>query len=401
MDIRAARDSFPGTRGRAFLDAACVSLMPSQAAQALAKLSDDLLSCPARDASSHHIALDATADLARNEIARLIDARPAEIALVESTTHALQVVAAMVPLTRGDRVLVGETEFLGLVVPWIGRREAVGFVIDTVPHHEGRLRVEDFARMGDSRTRILLLSSVQWNNGFRADLAAFGELARERGWILVVDVIQQLGAIPIDVRATPVDFLVCGGHKWLNAPVGRGFLYVNPARQALAENCPRGYLQIAAPAEGWAEYFATPTIPAVRDYDFVEDARACELGGTANYPGNVVLAASVGLLNALGKEAIASHVLRLGAHLIERLERVGVVVISPKAEAERSGIISFTLGDGVERDRAMLARLWDAKVIVSHRYTAGVGGLRASVHVYNDEDDVGRLVEAITRVRGN
>ena len=232
MDIRAARDSFPGTRGRAFLDAACVSLMPTQAAQALAKLSDGSAR-PAplgtRRATTSPSTRPPTWPEARSPGSST--PAPAEIALVESTTHALRVVADMVPLSRGDRVLVGETEFLGLAVPWIGRREAGGFAIDTVPHHEGRLRVEDFARAGDSRTRILLLISVQWSNGFRADLAAFAELARERGWILVVDAIQQLGAIPIDVRATPVDFLVCGGHKWLNAPAGRGFLYVNPAHR--------------------------------------------------------------------------------------------------------------------------------------------------------------------------
>src|SRR5262249_42971969 len=151
--------------------------------------------CPCRDASSHHIALDATAEKPRREAARLINARPEDVALVESTTHALQVVASLVPLGPGDRVLVGETEFLGLAVPWVGRRAAQGFEIVTVPHRGGRLEAEDFARATDGRTRLILLSSVQWSSGFRADLGAFGELARRHGCALAVDAIQQLGAL--------------------------------------------------------------------------------------------------------------------------------------------------------------------------------------------------------------
>jgi len=130
MDLPSVRSSFPGTRDRVFLDAACVSLMPVQAEQALRQLGQDLLLCPARDASAHHIALDQTAARPRQEIARLINASPEDIALVESTTHGLQIVAEAVPLGPGDRVLLGEIEFLGVAVPWIGRRQAQGFLWD-------------------------------------------------------------------------------------------------------------------------------------------------------------------------------------------------------------------------------------------------------------------------------
>src|SRR6516165_7981402 len=111
MNIYAARAFFAGLRDRVFLDAACVSLLPDPAAEALARLAGDLRTCPARDASAHHIALDATAEQPRREIARLLGARPDDIALIESTTQGLQAIAAAVPLGRGDKVLVGDTEF--------------------------------------------------------------------------------------------------------------------------------------------------------------------------------------------------------------------------------------------------------------------------------------------------
>jgi selenocysteine lyase/cysteine desulfurase len=395
MHVGDARSFFPGTRGRAFLDAACVSLMPVQADEALRRLAHDMLTCPARDASAHHIALDQSSNQPRREIARLINAQPDDIALVESTTHGLEIIASAVPLRPGDTVLVGDTEFMGLAIPWIPRQQADGFHLQVVPSRDGRLLVDDFAKAADSRTRMVLLSSVQWNNGFLADLAAFSEWARSRRLILVVDAIQQLGAIGLDVRRTPIDFLVCGGHKWLNAPVGRGFLYIDPARIAEFRPPAWGYLNVEQPPEGWAEYFATPSIPAVRDYPFTPAARRFEIGGTANYPGNVALGASVALLNELGMPAIKAHIRELNERLRDQLLAAGATIVSPPEPASWSGITTFTLGQGPARDTACLHQLLDRRILISQRYTAGVGGLRVSVHLFNNEDDVRQLTEAV------
>jgi selenocysteine lyase/cysteine desulfurase len=395
MDITAARACFPGTTDQVFLDAACVSLLPVQAAEALRGLTGDLLACRGKDASAHHIALDRTAEAARGQAARLIGARSTDIALVESTTQGLEAIAAAVPLGPGDKVLVGDTEFLGLAVPWIPRAEAHGFTIEQVPHRSGRLLADDFARAMDHRTRLMLLSSVQWTNGFRADLEAFATLARERDVILVVDAIQQLGAVELDVGRTPVDFLVSGGHKWLNAPVGRGFLYVHPR---MVEKLPPpawGYLNITEPPEGWAEYFGTPTIPAVRPYDFTPTARRFETGGTANYPGNVALAASLALINEVGTSAIEKYILNLTGELRDGLGAAGAHVVSPPESQARSGMVTFTRGQGPARDRACLQKLLERRILISQRYTAGVGGLRVSVHFFNNREDIGQLLDAL------
>jgi selenocysteine lyase/cysteine desulfurase len=397
MNLAAARSCFPGTRDRVFLDAACISLLPVQADEALRRLAQDLLNCPARDASAHHIALDRTAEQPRREAARLLGARPDDIALIESTTQGLQAIAAAVPLGRGDKVLVGDTEFLGLAVPWVPRQQTEGFHLEVIPNRDGGLRVEDFARAVDGHTRMILLSSVQWNNGFRADLTAFSALARERNLVLVVDAIQQLGAIGLDVGRTPVDFLVSGGHKWLNAPAGRGILYVHPRMVERLRPPAWGYLNIAEPPSGWADYFATPDIPAVRPYEFTPTARRFEVGGTANYPGNVVLGAALALTNELGIAAIEEYILNLTGVLIDRLRAAGATVVSPPEREARSGIVTFTLGQGPAADTVSLKRLLDRRILISQRYTAGVGGLRVSVHFFNNEEDVRRLVEGLQR----
>ena len=398
MDVRGARKYFPGTKEKVFLDAACVSLLPVQAEEAIQGLCHELITCPARDASAHHIALDQSADRPRHEAARLIGANPQDIALVESTTQGLQAIAAAIPLQRGDKVLLGSTEFMGVTVPWIGRQQLDGFHIHVIPHRNGQLTVDDFAQAIDGSTRLILLSSVQWNNGFRADLAAFTELAHRQGVLLAVDAIQQLGAVGLNVRETPIDFLVCGGHKWLNAPVGRGFLYLRPHLRDRLKPGTWGYLNVVEPPEGWAEYFATPSIAAVRAYDFTPSARRFEIGGTANYVGNVALGASLALINELGISNIENYILNLTEVLMDRLRAAGAVIVSPQERQARSGIVTFSLGHGAKRDRECLQQLLDRRILISQRYTAGIGGLRASMHFFNNEEDAQQLAEAIAEI---
>ncbi|MGH9792524.1 MAG: aminotransferase class V-fold PLP-dependent enzyme, partial [Candidatus Acidiferrales bacterium] len=218
------REQFPALRDKTFLDAACVSIAPQCAIDALREFLDLALHHPSRSATAQHICMDDARAAARPEVARLLNAGEDEIALVESTTHALNIAAQAVPLDPGDRVLVCDLEFMQVAIPWL---QLPGVVVDSAPHRGGAIAIDDIAARITPRTRVLAISSVQWSSGYRVDLAALGALCRERNVRLVVDAIQQLGAAPIDVRATPVDFLACGGHKWLNAPFGCGFLYIN------------------------------------------------------------------------------------------------------------------------------------------------------------------------------
>ena len=226
MNLETVREQFPALQKKIFLDAACVSLAPQVAVQAISDFLEMALWCPERSSTLHHIAMDDMRLNARREIARFIHAREDEIALVESTTHALNIVAEALPLEGGDRVLLCDLEFMEVALPWCQKRDRGEIEIDVVPNHRGEIRVEDIAAQITPRTKVLAISSVQWSNGYRVDLEALGKICRDAGVCLVVDAIQQLGAFPIDVIDTPVDFLACGGHKWLNAPFGQGFLYV-------------------------------------------------------------------------------------------------------------------------------------------------------------------------------
>ncbi len=390
-----ARQHFPGLHDKVFLDAACVSLAPRPAVEAVEKFLDIAMVCPHESSTAHHIFMDQMRAAARPAVARLINAHEDEIALTESTSHGLSLAANAIPLESGDRVLISDLEFMEVAIPWLQKKRD-GIEIDVVPNHKGEARIEDFAARITPRTRVICISSVQWTNGYRCDLAALSQLCRERKVWLVVDAIQQLGAVPLDVRETPVDILVCGGHKWLNAPFGCGFLYVSRDVQPRLHPPLAGYLSVEDPVGGWGNYFQTPTTTPVTDYAYVNSARRFETGGTANYPGAIGLAASLNLIHHLGQNNTAAHIRSLTDHLIPGLERLPVTVVTPRNPKHRSGIVTFSAGNA-EQNVALMNRLLEKRILVSVRYTSNVGGVRVSCHFYNSVEDIDKLLSELKK----
>ena len=155
-----------------------------------------------------------------------------------------------------------------------------------------------------------------------------------------------------------------------------------------------GYLSVDPPEGGWGHYFQTPTTTPVRDYRFVDEARRFEIGGTANYPGAIGLAASLELVHEIGQERIAARIAELTDYLISGLETRGLDVVTPSDPEHRSGIVTFSVGSA-EQNVAMMEHLLDHRVLVSVRYTSGVGGVRVSCHYYNSPADLDRLLELL------
>ena len=396
MDVRDARACFPGLGDKVFLDAATVSLAPARSQEAIAGFLDLAVQCPERDASAHHIAMDELRGHAVQGAAALLGAGEDEIALVESTTHGLNIAARALPLEPSDNVVTCDLEFLQVAIPWAKLVEEGALGELRVAHNvDGAVTVASIAEQLDARTRAVVVSSVQWSNGYRLDLAALSTLCRREGIFLVVDAIQEVGALRLDVDKTRVDLLVAGGHKWLNAPFGCGILYVNRETQPLLRQPTWGYLGLEPPENGWGSYFATPSISPVRAYDFMPTAKRFELNGTSNYPGSVGLGASLSLVNEIGIEQVERHVLGLAGLLRDELEAAGIRVVSRPEPEARSGITTFTISGDPDEDEALLQRLLDQRIYVSRRYTSHVGGIRVSTHYFNDETDIERLVAAV------
>jgi len=385
-----ARQHFPGALDKVFLDAACCSIASRPSIEAVEKFLGIAMTCPHPSSTHHHIFMDEMRAAARPAVARFLNADENEIALVESTSHGLAIAAHAIPLEPGDRVLLPDLEFMQVSIPWL-QKQRDGIQLDLVPNRGGATLLEDIAGRITPRTRVVAVSSVQWSNGDRLDMAGLSRLCRERSLWLVVDAIQQLGAMAFDVRETPVDFLATGGHKWLNAPYGCGFLYIN--KDALPRLRPpiAGYLSVKPPSGGWGHYFQTPTISPLSDFRYVSAARVYEHGGTANYPGAVGLAAALQLIHALGPANIEAHIRTLTDKLIAGLDALNLEVVTPRPAERRSGIVTFSAGSS-EKNVAWMNQLLEKKILVSVRYTSNVGGIRVSSHVYNTPDDIDRLL---------
>lgn len=180
------------------------------------------------------------------------------------------------PLKAGDHVLIPDLEFIQMGVMWQQLKDR-GITVRTLPHDpEGRVGVDTVRAELAEDVRVLALSSVRWTNAFRADLTALGELCRQRDVWLVVEAAQYLGALLFSVRQTPVDILVCGGHKRLCSPFGTGLMYLAPTARPRLRRPVAGFFTARPPARTWGEAFLHTDITPLEDYDFSEDAYAWE-----------------------------------------------------------------------------------------------------------------------------
>jgi selenocysteine lyase/cysteine desulfurase len=392
-----ARRSFPGLGDKVFLDAASVSLAPRQARDAIRAFVEGAMLCPADDASRRHIAMDESRETTAAEAARLLRADRRQVALVESTTHGLNIAANAIPFERGDHVLVADTEYLQVAIPWAKKQEAGAIEMKPVRSHDGVLAVEDFECAIDARTKAICVSSVQWCSGYRVNVRTLGRLCRERGIWLVVDAVQEMGALAIDLSEPWADFIVAGGHKWMNAPFGCGVMWVSPRVLETLEPASWGYLALERPKGGWRAYFETPDITPYRPYNFPRVAKRFEIGGTSNYPGAVGLRESLALINAVGIDRGEARVLKLANFAREELRKAGAHLVSGDDPAVRSGITVFSRYRDPKQDRALLDCLLGERIFLGMRYTAGIGGLRVSTHYFNNEEDVLKLVAALRR----
>lgn len=399
MKLQDARSLFIGATDKTFFDTACVGLAPVTARQAISKFLNLVVECPAQDISEHHIAMDEMKNEATIEAAKLLNTSIDNLALIESTTHGLNIAANSIPFEPDDEVLLANTEYLQVAIPFAKKHEMGSLKIVPVhPTKPGHFLLSDFESKIGKNTKAICLSAVQWCTGQRLFSKELGELCRTKKIWLIIDGIQELGALNVDVNNRYCDFYIAGGHKWLNAPYGCGIMYMSHRAQQL-EPPNFGYLNLDTPQEGWGRFFQIPTQTPFRDYHFPKKAKTFGIGGTGNYPGAIGLAESIKIVNQIGCEVVSNRVEQLALFLREHLKKIGATLVSPSEPVDLSGITIFRLFDSYERDIAALNYLQSRRIFLSIRYTNGSGGLRVSTHYFNNEEDVLRLCHAIETLR--
>ncbi len=364
-DVVSLRHAFPITQHCAYLNHAAIAPLPTPVCEAI----EDYLADRAggQDAQRYEHLSD---DL-RDALARLISARPDEIAFVQNTSEGLNLAANALPLEPGDNVIFCDMEFPSNVYPWMHLTRR-GVEARCIPHDGGGLTVEALEAHTDGSTRAVAVSSVEFLTGFRTDLGAVGRWCRDHGAYFVVDGIQSLGVLQMDVKALNIDFLSCGGPKWLMGPAGQGFIY---CRRELTDRLDPPFAGCTS-VVGWQDW---------RNYDltFLPGARRFELG-CANFIGQVGLLAAVRFLLDVGIGTIERWVLHLTDLLIADLHSRGYTVASNLEPEHRSAIASFSVPGDVG---AAYEQLTAAGIVLSRREDY----IRVSPHCYNTEPEILRV----------
>jgi cysteine desulfurase / selenocysteine lyase len=318
----------------------------------------------------------------RSHIKQLINAESVtRIALTANTTDAINVVATGLEWKQGDRVLVGHTEFPANVWPFLNLRNW-GVEVDLIQSTDGRVTFEQIKHAIQPRTRLVALSTVQFLSGYRADMAAIGEMCRRKGITFAVDGAQAVGGIVVDVQKLQIDALSAGGQKWQMSPHGTGFIYVSEMLQTQIRQKNLGWLSVANP---WDFHNYTQEIDAT--------ARRYE-SGSLIMPSLWGMHAALGTLLEFGPPAIESHILAITRILMEGFRSIdGISVYTPSDDNERAGIVTITPPAKADV-AALIQRLQQRKVTVAPHE----GKLRFSPHFYNSSEEMDATVAILREV---
>jgi len=306
----------------------------------------------------------------RELVARFINAEKDEIAFTTNTSSGMNLIVDA--LAARGRVLSCNLEFPVTTLPWMHR----GCEVRLIEARQGAVEAEDFLRAMQGGTGgVIALSHVQYSNGLRSSLEEIGAI--KKGHALVVNASQSAGALPVDVKRMRIDALCATGHKWMTAGYGSGFVYLS--REILTETRPASM--------GWLSV-KEPFVMRNDSYSLRMDAAARAEIGCPHFAGIFALGASISGFMEIGTEKIEARVLELNRSLTRRLLEAGWQVLSPlESERMRSG---QTLVAAPQPEQ-LTEYLFSRGISVTEKPQ----GIRISTHLFNNEDDLERLMAAL------
>ena len=368
------RSLFPITNRAVYLNHAAVSPLPIPTVEAI----DSQLKDVRDNGSINFRSWIAVKERARSLLAELLGAQSEQVAFMRNTSDSLSTVANGLDWCNGQNVVTFRREFPANIYPWLRLRDIFGVEVRMCEERDGRVDMEELENLVDENTRVIAISHVQYASGFRANLERLGRIARKRDALLVVDVIQSVGVLPLNVEAELVDVAAGASHKWLLGPEGIGYLYLSDrARERLQPTL-----------VGWT------SVPNPEDYNNFDQewntgtlAWETGTGPTALIHG---LNASLELLKATGTERIAAYLETLTDCLCENLNSRNYRVVSSRDLGQKSQIVCIQHRGGASAMQ-LYSQLKSNNIITAPRGD----GLRIAPHFYNSFDEIDELVSAL------
>ena len=329
----------------------------------------------------HH---DDSSVLAR--YAELVNADVDEVTFVQSTTTGEQMVLRSLGFPETGGHIVTDTLHFFASLPLYAEMERQGMEVTWIRDRDGRILLDDVRKAVRPGTKLVALSLISTINGFEHDLKAVCDIAHEAGALVYADIIHAVGCTPVDLHASGVDFAAGSSYKWLMGDFGLGFLYVRKEVQSQLKRTNYGYY-------GMSEFRShvypfDPPGDSIVDYAFRDDATGLFALGTRASSVIALLQYSLDYILKVGVKNIQAHAQTMIERLHEELPERGFNVMTPR----ESG--SPMIACAYENAREVLAaRLREAKV----RITVSRNRFRISVSVFNDMNDIDRLLVVLGR----
>jgi cysteine desulfurase/selenocysteine lyase len=368
VDFDKVRGDFPALKEWTYLDNAFVGLMPRQVKEGYEEYLD--LWYMFRPPGDSTILQEwvRKASHVRGLMAEFIHVEPEELAYTMCTGSGLNIVVNGTEWRRGDNAVFPEWEHNPLDT-YTTRRQGVESRVWRP--RGGVFDVADLGRLVDDRTRLVQVSQVSYVNGFKVDLKEVAEVAHGHGAKVLVDATQAVGALDVDYVGDGVDYVAFAPYKYLMGPSGLAFLYVKK------ENLDG----LTPDRTGWKNQVWGGDNP--EESSDAESAEKFEYG-TLHFQGAYAMERSLKYLNKLGIKQIEKRNLGLSGYLYDRLSEAGKEMWTPSPE---STIVSYFQEGAVE----LAARLKAQKIKVTGRSAHG-DHIRVSVHFYNTEGDIDKLL---------
>ena len=375
IPIDQVRDLFPAAKNLTYFANNGLAPMPTPVSEAIRNALDGLQGA---GVAATLLAGPGVLKDVRAKTAQLLGCDPDEIAFARNTGEGIVWTADSIRWQPGDEVLAYQGEYPTVVYPFM-MKESEGVKTVIRPMEDRRVTPQMVERDLSRRTRLLAISFVQFDSGFRADLKSISAICRANKTLLLVDAIQGLGALPLNVRDCGIDFLAAGTHKWLWGLAGLGVYYVR--RELLSELRP---VHIAL---GSMTHGDDPEYPN-EEYvlDVKKDASRFE-EGSHNYVGLVALNAALDLIAEIGVEAIAARIKELTDFMLAGAVERGGEVVSPRGPGEWSGIVMWR--PPANRPATEIVPAMHREFIVINERE---GCVHAGLNAYNNEEDITRVL---------
>ncbi len=311
---------------------------------------------------------------ARGLVARLLGARPDDVAIVPSASYGIGVAAANLPVAAGQRILVLQDQFPSNVYPWFDLARRRGAQVATVPRPADGDWTPAVLERIDGRTAVAALPHCHWTDGSLVDLVRVGERCRAAGAALVLDLTQSAGALPFDAAEVRPDFAVAASYKWLLGPYSLGFLYVHPRHH---QGTPLEHNWIAR--EGSEDFTG---LVHYRE-EFQPGARRFDVGERSHFGLMPMALTALEQLLAWGTGAVAETLAAVTGEIARRAQGLGLEVLPARLRAPH--FLGLRFPGGVPA--GLTERLARERVFVSVRGSS----VRVAPHLHATPADVDRL----------